>query len=416
VTDVVASERPDLAELRANLVVQIAADKAEMDRLEQLILRLLSEAGEDLLADDKLIVTLGQSKQTERSCKERMASAETSMKEIDEVTEVLRPVATRASIIYFVVADLANIDPMYQYSLQFFTDLFQQRLQASEKNEDSAKRIQILLDDFTEFIYKKICMGLFEDHKLLFSFLVCTRIVMHQVHAGFVGKDFVSAAEWAFFLRDAEAGKGVVSDDQTFRDPPSWCAPATWRKLCILEELTRLSGSAAFKGLTQEIATEDDWARFADDDKMHAKSLPKGWSNKLTAFQRLLVVKSLRKDFLQLCVRNFVGSELGTTYTVSPAFDIMGCFKDSQKTTPIIFVLSAGADPTDTLLKLAKDCEYEDKLHFISLGQGQGPKAERLMNDARESGEWVCLQNCHLAASWMGRLDDPGATGPRQHR
>ncbi|CAK9109440.1 unnamed protein product [Durusdinium trenchii] len=136
VADVVKNERPDLAELRANLVVQIAADKAEMDRLEQLILKLLSEAGDDLLADDTLIVTLDQSKQTGDSCKERMASAEESMKEIDEVTEILRPCATRASIIYFVVADLANIDPMYQYSLQFFASLFEQRLAASRTSED----------------------------------------------------------------------------------------------------------------------------------------------------------------------------------------------------------------------------------------------------------------------------------------
>lgn len=112
VADVVHNERPDLSELRTSLVVQIAADKAEMDRLEQLILKLLSDAGDDLLADDTLIVTLEQSKQTGDLCKERMASAEEGMKEIDTVTEVLRPCATRASIIYFVVADLANIDPM----------------------------------------------------------------------------------------------------------------------------------------------------------------------------------------------------------------------------------------------------------------------------------------------------------------
>ena len=108
VCDVVANERPDLSKLRADLVVQIAADKADMDRLEQLILRLLSEAGADLLADDKLIVTLDQSKTTGDGCKERMISAESSMKDIDDVTERFRPVATRASIIYFVICRLGE--------------------------------------------------------------------------------------------------------------------------------------------------------------------------------------------------------------------------------------------------------------------------------------------------------------------
>ena len=32
-----------------------------------------------------------------------------------------------------------------------------------------------------------------------------------------------------------------------------------------------------------------------------------------------------------------------------------------------------------------------DKLNVISLGQGQGPKAEALINSARKQGEWVTL-------------------------
>lgn len=36
-----------------------------------------------------------------------------------------RPVAIRASILYFTIADLALIDPMYQYSLVYFSYLFE---------------------------------------------------------------------------------------------------------------------------------------------------------------------------------------------------------------------------------------------------------------------------------------------------
>jgi dynein heavy chain len=47
-----------------------------------------------------------------------------------------------------------------------------------------------------------------------------------------------------------------------------------------------------------------------------------------------------------------------------------------------------------------------ERLHMISLGQGQGPFAEALVNQAAKAGHWVCLQNCHLASSWMPRLQE----------
>ena len=48
------------------------------------------------------------------------------------------------------------------------------------------------------------------------------------------------------------------------------------------------------------------------------------------------------------------------------------------------------------LLRYAAECGRGDRLHIISLGQGQGPIAAELISRASKSGDWVLLQNCHL--------------------
>ncbi len=41
----------------------------------------------------------------------------------------------------------------------------------------------------------------------------------------------------------------------------------------------------------------------------------------------------------------------------------------------------------------------------ISLGQGQGEKAAKLIRNAQVNGSWVLLANWHLATSWMHDLE-----------
>lgn len=48
---------------------------------------------------------------------------------------------------------------------------------------------------------------------------------------------------------------------------------------------------------------------------------------------------------------------------------------------------------------------FGEKYQSISLGQGQGPIAENLLRKGKETGNWVFLQNCHLATSWMNNME-----------
>ena len=178
--DVVRYERPDLEEQKDQLITKSAELKRQLKEIEDKILKLVSEADEDILNDEELINTLEQSKETSVMINERMKEAEEMTKEINANRELYRDVAIRGSVLYFVVANIALMDPMYQYSLSFFSLLFNRRLALSTKSDVLDERLQILVEDITIQFYRNICRGIFEKDKLTYSFLNSTSILMRE--------------------------------------------------------------------------------------------------------------------------------------------------------------------------------------------------------------------------------------------
>jgi dynein heavy chain len=77
-----------------------------------------------LLKDETLINTLQNSKKTAAEINQRMKDSKITEEKIDTSREAFRPVAYRASLLFFSIVLLNRIDPMYEYSLQWFINLF----------------------------------------------------------------------------------------------------------------------------------------------------------------------------------------------------------------------------------------------------------------------------------------------------
>ena len=114
--------------------------------------------------------------------------------------------------------------------------------------------------------------------------------------------------------------------------------------------------------------------------------------------KRPLLYNSLRSS-------QFVADKIGKEFSLAPQATMADIAKDLTNSVPCIFILSKGADPTGTLLRFAKEQGYADTLALVSLGQGQGEVAQNLVKDGCRDGNWVLLQNCMLAKSWMGDLE-----------
>ena len=71
-------------------------------------------------------------------------------------------------------------------------------------------------------------------------------------------------------------------------------------------------------------------------------------------------------------VQHYIIRDMGQQFVEPPTFDLPGSYADSSPITPLIFVLSPGADPMMALLKFGETKGiFDDRIKTVSLGQGQ---------------------------------------------
>uniref|UniRef100_A0A8C9MJV2 Dynein axonemal heavy chain 12 n=1 Tax=Serinus canaria TaxID=9135 RepID=A0A8C9MJV2_SERCA len=256
------------------------------------------------------------------------------------------------------------------------------------KSKVLKKRLQYLNDHFTYNLYCQVCRSLFETDKLLFSFLLCCNLLM--------ANNEIQHQEFMFLLT---GGVGLKNEHKN--PDPSWLSDKSWDELC------RASEFPAMERLRSHVSENiGEWQKMYDSKEPHNFPLPEELNNTFSELQKMIVLRCLRPDKIGPAITTFVTEKLGKKFVEPPPFDLAKSYLDSTATVPLIFVLSPGADPMSSLLKLANDREMVgDKFQSISLGQGQGPIATKMIQTGMEEGTWVCLQNCHLAVSWMPMLE-----------
>uniref|UniRef100_A0A8C3NFB7 Dynein axonemal heavy chain 12 n=1 Tax=Geospiza parvula TaxID=87175 RepID=A0A8C3NFB7_GEOPR len=259
---------------------------------------------------------------------------------------------------------------------------------AINKSKVLKKRLQYLNDHFTYNLYCQVCRSLFETDKLLFSFLLCCNLLM--------ASNEIQHQEFMFLLT---GGVGLKNEHKN--PDPSWLSDKSWDELC------RASEFPAMERLRSHVSENiREWQKMYDSKEPQNFPLPEELNNTFSELQKMIVLRCLRPDKIGPAITTFVTEKLGKKFVEPPPFDLAKSYLDSTATVPLIFVLSPGADPMSSLLKLANDREMVgDKFQSISLGQGQGPIATKMIQTGMEEGTWVCLQNCHLAVSWMPMLE-----------
>jgi len=405
----ISMEQKSLEDTLAALEEDVTNNTKALQLLDQQLLERLVNSQGDLTEDKELMEVLANTKAKSKEVAGKLQEADERKIEINEKREQFRPVATRGSIMYFNMVDMTNVvNPitaqpsgwMYNCSLLQFQEQFDISIRNSEKCQPTSKRVDKIIHFLTYQVYRYTNRGLFERDKMMFKLMVTMKIM---VVAG-----QLTGADLAVFLK---AGSSL--DVKAERPNPfKWMSDKVWLNLLQISRHTFGTDQVLFyREIVDQIQrNEQNWKKWFDENEPESCPVP-DYEDRLVMdrtlgpFLRLCITRFMREDRTGVSCSQFVESMLDSRFSAPVTDAIADIYDESTCRKPVLYLLTAGSDPTFSIDELAKK-KKKYPTDKVSMGEGQEKVAREKNNAAFLTGGWVILQNSHLGIGYMNELED----------
>lgn len=410
---ILRAERPDVDRRRNEVQKLMSEQSVKLRALEEMLLNKISAVQGAILDDDSVINALETIKSEAADLNQEAQSTELVMQEVKGISAVYEPLAGAIASVYFSMERLADVNPLYQFSLQFFLAIVEKVLskcaqKESELGDTSAaaatQRLSMLSAAFYSEVSRRVLRGLKFEDKLMFVVRLAQIATM-----GNTQKDLLDA-ESDFLLRGVIP---IVKEDAAALTRHRDAITGHTLSESTAKLLYAVCSLPAFASLLKSMQFDEAaaWsAAFAAED-MEVR-MPMGWVDGKTlperaALLRVVVISILRPDRVMSALEMYVSSVFGDDYkwrqlaTVSLQVIVD---RDSQCSTPLILCSDVGHDASSKVDSLAST--VGKSLLQVAMGSAEGySEAEKSIAQAAKSGSWVLLRNVHLCPEWLNLLE-----------
>ncbi|KAK3912297.1 Dynein heavy chain, cytoplasmic [Frankliniella fusca] len=395
---VLKAERPDIDKKRSDLLKLQGEFHLRLRQLEKSLLQALNDAKGKILDDDSVITTLETLKHEAAEISQKVEETDKVIAEIETVSQQYMPLSQACSNIYFTMDSLNQIHFLYQYSLQFFLDIFSSVLHSNphlQNITDYGQRLSVITKDLFGVCYERVARGMLHTDRLTFAILLC------RIHLKGVLTEASLDTEFTFFLRGKE---GMMNSS-----PPA----VEGLNQEQIEAMVRLSSRIpAYKHLAKKIKDSPEFPGWLQQSAPE-QCVPALWeedkqlSPVAVAMHNLLLIQTFRPDRVIAAGVSLVMAVLGEEFMAAADRELdLASIVDTElrASVPALLCSVPGYDASGRVDDLA--AELGKQIASIAIGSAEGfNQADRAINQAVRSGRWVLLKNVHLAPQWLVQLE-----------
>ena len=410
-SEILKSERPDVDKRRSDVLRLQGEQNAKLRELQDTLLDCISQVQGAILDDDIVINTLENIKAEAGQLHSEVSRTSEILEEVKAVSNIYLPLASAVSNIYFTLESLAEINFLYQYSLQFFLVIVGNVLRKASSSGigavDSSKvvngRVRKLKSAFFNEIIRRVLPGLRYEDKLVF--LVRTAQIATHDQPNLQ----LSDAETDFLTK----GSSQVDISAQLLNKYMSILPEGHLSDMQAKQLLGLSTIPSFSKLAASFLSDSvRWIQVLEEVEAE-KLVPEDWlpencPPERATLLKAIVIRALRPERVLVALEAYISAvfeAMEFDWRDHSNFNLRLIVEyDSSAGVPLMLCSQPGQDASGKVDSLSS--MLDKRLLQVSMGSVEGfAEAEKIIAQATKTGSWVLLRNVHLCTEWLGLLE-----------